>query len=108
LLIESDKASVEVPAPEAGKIEKILVQAGDMVTNGQDFIIIVGSSTEADSSSTNNRSDADESKTASSEPKASTDKAYLSHRKRLVSLSKQRLSRRLRPIMQLRTQTVIS
>ncbi|SNT69512.1 2-oxo acid dehydrogenase subunit E2 [Psychrobacter sp. LV10R520-6] len=79
LLIESDKASVEVPAPEAGKIEKILVQAGDMVTNGQDFIIIVGSSTEADSSntssSTNNRSDADESKAASSEPKASTDKA---------------------------------
>ncbi|MGM8908839.1 2-oxo acid dehydrogenase subunit E2 [Psychrobacter sp. 1U1] len=45
LLIESDKASVEVPAPEDGKIEKILVQAGDMVANGQDFIIIVGSGT---------------------------------------------------------------
>ncbi len=54
LLIESDKASVEVPAPEAGKIEKILVQTGDMVANGQDFIVIVGSGA-ADSS--------DESKT---------------------------------------------
>jgi pyruvate dehydrogenase E2 component (dihydrolipoamide acetyltransferase) len=77
LLIESDKASVEVPAPEAGRIEKILVQAGDMVANGQDFIIIVGSNTEADSSSSNtsNQADADESKTDSSEPKASTDKA---------------------------------
>lgn len=42
LLIESDKASVEVPAPEAGKVEKILVEAGDTVTNGQDFIVIVG------------------------------------------------------------------
>lgn len=42
LLIESDKASVEVPAPEDGKIEKILVEAGDMVANGQDFIVIVG------------------------------------------------------------------
>ena len=42
LLIESDKASVEVPAPEAGKIEKILITVGDMVTNGQDFIVIVG------------------------------------------------------------------
>ena len=41
LLIESDKASVEVPAPQAGRIEKILVKAGDMVANGQDFIIIV-------------------------------------------------------------------
>ncbi|MGO2020687.1 2-oxo acid dehydrogenase subunit E2, partial [Psychrobacter sp.] len=42
LLIESDKASVEVPAPEAGKVEKILVEAGDMVANGQDFIVILG------------------------------------------------------------------
>ncbi len=46
LLIESDKASVEVPAPEAGKIEKILVEAGDMVANGQDFIVIIGSGTD--------------------------------------------------------------
>ena len=43
LLIESDKASVEVPAPQSGKIEKILIAVGDMVTNGQDFIVIVGS-----------------------------------------------------------------
>lgn len=46
LLIESDKASVEVPAPVAGKIEKILVEAGDMVANGQDFIVIMESSTD--------------------------------------------------------------
>lgn len=43
LLIESDKASVEVPAPVAGKIEKILVETGDMVANGQDFIVIMSS-----------------------------------------------------------------
>jgi len=46
LLIESDKASVEVPAPVAGKIEKILVEAGDMVANGQDFIVIMASGTD--------------------------------------------------------------
>ncbi|MDN6276053.1 2-oxo acid dehydrogenase subunit E2 [Psychrobacter sp.] len=46
LLIESDKASVEVPAPEAGKVEKILVEAGDMVANGQDFIVILGEGAE--------------------------------------------------------------
>jgi len=49
LLIESDKASVEVPAPVAGKIEKILVETGDMVANGQDFIIIVSDSDASDS-----------------------------------------------------------
>lgn len=43
LLIESDKASVEVPAPVAGKVEKILVASGDTVANGQDFIVIVSS-----------------------------------------------------------------
>ena len=47
LLIESDKASVEVPAPVAGTIEKILVQTGDMVSNGQDFIVIMGSGSAA-------------------------------------------------------------
>ena len=49
LLIESDKASVEVPAPQAGKVEKILVQTGDMVANGQDFIVIIGQSSDANS-----------------------------------------------------------
>ena len=33
LLIESDKASVEVPAPVAGKIEKILVETGRKIYN---------------------------------------------------------------------------
>lgn len=42
ILVESDKASVEVPAPQAGTIEKILVSAGDTVSNGQDFIVISG------------------------------------------------------------------
>ena len=40
VLVESDKASVEVPAPATGKIVKLLVQAGDTVSNGQDFIVI--------------------------------------------------------------------
>ncbi len=47
LLIESDKASVEVPAPQAGKVEKILIQVGDMVANGQDFIVIIGQSSDS-------------------------------------------------------------
>ena len=40
VLVESDKASVEVPAPVSGKIIKFLVNAGDTVTNGQDFVVI--------------------------------------------------------------------
>ena len=63
LLIESDKASVEVPAPVAGKIEKILVQTGDMVANGQDFIVIMSSGADA--------ADESESTSDSAEPKPS-------------------------------------
>ncbi|MGP5501411.1 2-oxo acid dehydrogenase subunit E2 [Psychrobacter faecalis] len=74
LLIESDKASVEVPAPEAGKVEKILVQAGDMVANGQDFIVIIGEGSE---SARNNASEskADTSETQASKPAEAEDKS---------------------------------
>lgn len=40
LLVESDKASVEVPSPVAGKVVELLVNSGDTVTNGQDFVVI--------------------------------------------------------------------
>lgn len=43
LLVESDKASVEVPSPLAGTVEEILVAAGDSIVNGQDFIVIKSS-----------------------------------------------------------------
>lgn len=42
MLVESDKASVEVPAPVDGVVEAILVKAGDTVSNGQAFITIKG------------------------------------------------------------------
>ncbi len=47
LLVESDKASVEVPAPTAGVIEELLVQVGDTVANGQAFVVIRGASEQA-------------------------------------------------------------
>ena len=50
VLVESDKASVEVPAPVSGKIVKFLVNAGDTVTNGQDFIVIASQSATQQSS----------------------------------------------------------
>ena len=72
LLIESDKASVEVPAPQAGKVEKILVQTGDMVANGQDFIVIMGESSNNNASSDTK---AEETKSQDSKPAASEQKA---------------------------------
>lgn len=77
LLIESDKASVEVPAPVAGVVEKILVGAGDTVANGQDYIVIKGigrspassKSSPGDSKAAQSTQSADMSKT-DSQPKS--------------------------------------
>jgi pyruvate dehydrogenase E2 component (dihydrolipoamide acetyltransferase) len=70
LLIESDKASVEVPAPVAGKVEKILVANGDTVANGQDFIVIVSSEAAA---STEAKAPAAEAPQQQAKPTATTE-----------------------------------
>ena len=67
LLIESDKASVEVPAPTAGKVEKILVKAGDQVKNGQDFIVITGTDGSENVDASNN----DEKRTSQADTQTS-------------------------------------
>lgn len=44
LLVESDKASVEVPAPSDGVVEEFLVKQGDTVSSGQAFVVMRGQS----------------------------------------------------------------
>lgn len=77
LLIESDKASVEVPTPEAGVVEKILVNAGDTIANGQDFIVIKAAGTpkakpKADTAKTEDKADKPAPKTESKSQPAPT------------------------------------
>jgi pyruvate dehydrogenase E2 component (dihydrolipoamide acetyltransferase) len=40
--LESDKASMEVPAPSAGKVEKVLVKPGDKVSEGSLILLLRG------------------------------------------------------------------
>ena len=51
LVLESDKASMEIPAEIAGVVEEILVESGDEVTTGQ-LLIKVRESDEKSTSST--------------------------------------------------------
>lgn len=74
LLIESDKASVEVPAPAAGKVEEILIATGDTVTNGQDFIVIKGASDSKTSGNQQSQSQSADSKPDSDSDKKGSDK----------------------------------
>ena len=38
--VEGDKASMEVPAPEAGVVKKVLVKVGDKVTTGSPMLVL--------------------------------------------------------------------
>lgn len=70
LLVESDKASVEVPAPLDGVVEAILVNAGDTVTNGQAFITIKGGSALAASASSETKAEVKADTPKTEAPKA--------------------------------------
>lgn len=80
LLIESDKASVEVPAPITGTVDKILVANGDTVKNGQAFIVITGNSsaTKSNSSSSSDQK-APKATSNDSNGKAATINAHNGH-----------------------------
>ncbi len=38
--LESDKATMDVPAPAAGKVEKVLVKVGDKVSEGSPIVVL--------------------------------------------------------------------
>ena len=40
LLVESDKASMEIPSPQAGKVRKMLVKLGDKVSEGSALLLL--------------------------------------------------------------------
>ena len=52
IVIESDKASMEIPSPFAGVVEKILVKEGDEVTEGSALFTVVSSGSSTVSVST--------------------------------------------------------
>jgi len=42
ITLESDKASMDIPSPQAGKVAKIEVKVGDMVSEGDLILTLVG------------------------------------------------------------------
>ena len=49
LVLESDKASMDVPSPSAGVVKKILVKVGDQVSDGTPIVEMDVADDEADS-----------------------------------------------------------
>lgn len=45
--LEGDKATMDVPAPQAGTIESIIVKVGDNVAEGDELVVMVGDAVES-------------------------------------------------------------
>ncbi|MDF1644806.1 MAG: 2-oxo acid dehydrogenase subunit E2 [Pseudomonadales bacterium] len=49
IVLESDKASMEIPAPFAGEIEAVLVSVGDTISEGHEIVVMKQTAEELDS-----------------------------------------------------------
>ena len=63
IVLESDKATVEVPAPQAGKITAISVKVGDRVKEGDDLMEVEADGESENASSAESHATRDESST---------------------------------------------
>ncbi len=70
ITLETDKATMDIPASEAGVVKKIHVKVGDKVSQG-DLILEVESSDSSDSNDTGDQKDKDDSASDNSESEVS-------------------------------------
>ncbi|ARS53416.1 dihydrolipoyllysine-residue acetyltransferase [Kushneria konosiri] len=74
IVLESDKASMDIPAPKAGKVKKVLVSEGDKVSEGDDILELEA---ESDGDADENDGESDESDDDKSSVKDSRDAEHL-------------------------------
>ncbi len=74
VVLESDKASMEVPCPKAGKITAILVKEGQSISEGDDLVEIEVAGEEGAAESEDTESEDTESEDAEAEESAPSDK----------------------------------
>ena len=70
ITLESEKASVEVPAPQAGVVERMLVQAGDRVSAGTPIAVMRSSGGDRDSARGEGESGPERDPSGEAEPRA--------------------------------------
>lgn len=68
ITVESDKASMEIPAPVAGVITSMLVKSGDRIAEGSDILVIDVAAAISDKTPANNSADSAGDKPDNSSP----------------------------------------
>lgn len=72
--VESDKATMELPSPYAGRIEKILVKEGDKLSEGDDLVEMTVQEDSGDDGDEESDADADSKSASQKDDKASKEK----------------------------------
>lgn len=70
VVLESDKATVEVPAPQGGKVSKLLVSVGDRVREGDPLLEVEAAAGGSDSKQEDSKQDTDKQDASKPEPAA--------------------------------------
>ena len=79
ITVESDKASMEIPAPQAGEVTEILVAVGDRISKGTPILVMSAQAAkEADTTANNAGQAATAAPTESKEPAATPCLLYTS------------------------------
>ena len=77
IVLESDKASMDIPAPKAGKVRKVLVSEGDKVSEGDDILELEAEGEESGDDAEEDDDQADESDDNKSSVKDSRNAEHL-------------------------------
>ena len=83
--LETDKASMEIPAGVAGKVEEILVKAGDKVSEGDPMLVVTVSGSTRTASASAEASTPDKSQSVDKAPERTTEKASESTKHQTVA-----------------------
>jgi len=83
--LETDKASMEIPAGVAGKVEEILVKAGDKVSEGDPMLVVTVSGATRTASASAEASTPDKSQSVDKAPERTTEKASESTKHQTVA-----------------------
>lgn len=78
LVLESDKAAMEIPAPFSGTVKEISINLGDQVTTGSDILTLEIDNEEEDSRSSINADESESKNPKESEHKQGNDHDYKS------------------------------
>ena len=79
--LESEKATIEVPSPESGVIEELLVKEGDLVSEGTPMMVLIVAAAADESAEEDNKEKASQEESSQQESSKEAEQSAASRRR---------------------------